>query len=367
MAIDELSFLATLEPEDPTLLANLAYARWQLGSGIFQRSLSRWREAEPLLLEALTMVRRAASLDRNTTYHDLRQAEILRTLGQISKVNWHTEAGINYLTEAVALLETIRLKEPSVQSHAIQLSGLYTDFSLIQALGGDLVGQRSSLERAIELLEPLVDDPSAELDLAVATGHLARLVFKNENLALSEILLDRAIGLSEKVLQRSPNDRHLATSYPRMLEDRANLRIRLGRLEEALHDYDRAVDVESVAMRAPTRIARGRLHMRLGNHRQAVTEIRETIAELPSATPAHVWIFVLKSGAQLCVECSVAVDSDEELSVQEKMALAEEYAAIAVGLLGQAVQKGFEESDFLSTNPEFESLRNRPDFQALGL
>ncbi|MDP1559785.1 MAG: hypothetical protein Q8M16_00120 [Pirellulaceae bacterium] len=49
------------------------------------------------------------------------------------------------------------------------------------------------------------------------------------------------------------------------------------------------------------------------------------------------------------------------------MTLTEEYAAIAVRLLEQAVQKGFEEIDILATNPEFESLRNRTDFQALGL
>ncbi|MDP1559784.1 MAG: tetratricopeptide repeat protein [Pirellulaceae bacterium] len=144
----------------------------------------------------------------------------------------------------------------------------------------------------------MVDNPSTELHVAVVTGQLARLVFKEENLALAEILLDRAIGLTEKVLQRSPDDRQLATSYPGMLEDRANVCIRLGRLEEALHDYERAVDVESVAMRASTRIARARLHKRLGNHRQALAEVRETIAELPSATPAHVLIFVLKSAAQ---------------------------------------------------------------------
>ncbi len=59
------------------------------------------------------------------------------------------------------------------------------------------------------------------------------------------------------------------------------------------------------------------------------------------------------------------MNSDKQLSVEEQAKLAEEYAATAVDLLRQAVNKGFRDVESLSTIPELEPLYDREDFKSL--
>jgi serine/threonine protein kinase len=365
MAIDEWEMLAKERPNDQETLCNLACSVSHRGAGLFQRSLSRWREAEVLLLKASKILRRGRDQQFATPQFDVRLAETLRTLGQICKSTGRSDEAISYMSEAIATLETVRLKESSVRSHVIQLGSIHTDLSMVYSLDGNPAAQRASLETAIELMAPLAGELDVELNLAVATGQLGRLLFKEEDLARSEILLDRAIGLAEKIHQRSRKDRHLLNIYPGMLEDRAKLRAKQGRLEEALRDYDSAVEAAPVAMRAPKRMARGRIRAQLGDHQQAMKDVHETLAELPSELPDHVLIPILENGARLCAECSTVVDSDENLSPDEKDVLVEEYAVKAVGLLEQAIRKGFKDIGSLATIPEFEPLREREDFKAI--
>lgn len=367
MAIDELGWLAKEMPDDPIILTNWAFAQSQLGSGMFHRKLSNWREAESLLLEALEKLKRALTLDRDSTYHDLRLAETLRDLGAICKVTGRNDEAVRYFTEGGEILDSLQQKEPTVRSHVIQLASMHIDLSRVHELNNHPADSRTCLETAIDLLEPLAGSLDAELSLAIANGRLGGLLSSEGELDEAEVKLNRAIDMAERVLQRSPDDRQLGSMYPVMLKKRAILRSKQGKLEDSLSDYDRAIKAESVAMRAPTRIARGQIRLQLGDHGQAMAEVRETLAEMPSGIPDHVWIFALKSAAELCAQCSAAADTDEELSDEEQIVLSEEYAAYAVSLLKQAIEKGFKDIDSLATIPELEPLREREDFKALGL
>ncbi len=365
-AIEDWDKLAKEHPHDQEWLLSLASAQSRLGTGLFHRSLSRSREAEALLLKSLEVFRQASDGTLTRSSHQLQLAETLRALGQICKATRRKDDAIRYMTDAIDTVDRVRLKQPSVRSHAIQLAGLYNDLSVVHALNGQPIEECHSLEMAIGLLDSLRFDVDMELTMAVATSLLGKHQLNNGNLTKAEPLLGRAIELAEKVLDRSPDDRHLSTAYPVMLEDRANLLIRQGKFAEALLDYDRAVQVATPMMRPPKRIARGGVYLQVGNHRRAMVEVRETLNELPPETSSHVWISVLKAGAKLCAQCSEKVNSDQQLSRDKQLQLAEEYAATAVNLLAQAFDKGFNDWESLTTIPELEPLYLREDFRALG-
>ena len=364
MAIDELGLLAKELPDDPIILSTWAYAQKYLAEGILSRKLSRWREAESILLEAKTIAQRASSLDPSATTH---YGRILFVLGTICKITGRFDEAIRYMSESIEIARAIQLKEPSVRSHAVYLSIIYTDLSHVHSLNDDSEGQRKNLEAALALLEPLIDDQRAQLNLARVYGSLGRLELADGNLSGSEILLERGIELAKKVLHRSPGDSLLAIDYPYMLEDLAFLCSKQGRLEEALGNYDRAVKLLAPSMRATTRIARGQIRLQMGDHEQSMIEVRETLAEMPPGMPDHPQITVLHSAAKLCAQCSAAAATDEELSDEERVVHSEEYAVYAVSLLRQAIDKGFREIESLATIPELEPLREREDFKALGM
>ncbi len=365
-AIEGWAKLAKEEPSDQQTSFSLANAQAELGTVVFYRSLSRWREAEALLLESLRVLRQSSDSQLDTHSQQLQLAEALRTLGQICKVTRHNDKAIKYMSEAVETVDRIRLKNPSVRSHVIHLAGLYADLSVVHALDGNPADECRNLEMAVELLDSLRCDVDMELTLALATSQLGKCFLNDDNFSKAEPLLDRAIGLAERVLARSPKDRQLSTAYPVMLEDRANLRIQQGKLEEAVKDYDRAVELAAPMMRAPKRMARGRVYLQLGNYRKAMVEVRETLGELSPETSSHVWISVLKTGAKICAQCSAKVNLDGQLSREEQLELAEVYAATAVDLLEQAFKKGFRDLESLSTMPELEPLYGREDFKLLG-
>src|SRR5262249_31209748 len=69
--------------------------------------------------------------------------------------------------------------------------------------------------------------------------------------------------------------------------------------------------------------------------------------------------------ACLLAGCVRLAQTDERLSAERRRELAESYAERAVGLLRQAVAKGYKDLEALKKRPELEPLRSRGDFQAL--
>src|SRR5262249_36091063 len=69
--------------------------------------------------------------------------------------------------------------------------------------------------------------------------------------------------------------------------------------------------------------------------------------------------------AAVLVECGQAVARDARLSTSEQEARAKSYADRAMGLLREAIRRGYRDTKTLTTDSDFEPLRGRPDFQQL--
>jgi eukaryotic-like serine/threonine-protein kinase len=363
-SIDQWETLARDWPEDPIILSNWAYAQTQLAKSISLGNPLRRDEAEKILLDALATARKAANFKQSSSDCEARLADILKALAQINNAKGNTPEAIAFLSETIATLENLHQREPSVRSHVTQLAVAQTEIARLHRLGKKPGDAQVSLQKAIDLITPFVEKGGSDLGekscLADATYWLGRLKLDLGDLAGAEPLFNRAIELAE-----SADDRFLVTLLPNALECRAILRTRQGKLDDALSDYDRAVDAEAGTMRGHMRISRAIIHAQLGDHEKAFAAVHEVLDNMPPDTPSKVQVSALTNSAKLCALCATAANADGAMTKKEQTVLAEQYAAFSVSLLAEAIQAGFQELDSLIASPEFDPLRDRKDFQSL--
>jgi tetratricopeptide (TPR) repeat protein len=145
---------------------------------------------------------------------------------------------------------------------------------------------------------------------------------------------------------------------------RAGLLVELGQHNQAVADFDRALEAGLGAPSAlPCRVVRAATLARVGEHKRAVAEV-EALATNRQAPPAD-----LCSLACACALSVEAVRRDAGSPSAQRGALAEHYGARAVELLGKAKAAGFFKDaanrQELKNDPDLQSLRSRDDFQKL--
>ncbi len=195
MAIASWTKLTQEQPNDHETLLNLAKAQSKLGSVLFHRKISRWREAEALLLQSLLVSGGLTIAISPLPLINYTWPKRCARWGQICKVTQRGDEAVKYMSEAVDTVDGARLKQPSVRSHVIQLASLYNELSVVHALNGRPAEERRCLEVAVELLDSLQCDTDVEMTLAVATNLLGKSWLNDGKLPNAEPLLDRAIGL----------------------------------------------------------------------------------------------------------------------------------------------------------------------------
>lgn len=367
-AIGEWEVVAKAQPDDAVSQSHWAYSQSQLGRAIFDRENTRWPEAEILLLDALAIARKAIALEGATTECELRLADTLTGLGRTRTTAGAPDEALGYQQEAARIVAAIRAREPTVRRHAITLASIHSDMSFVHRLGNRPAEESRSLESALELMEPWAQafpgDLGVESQLAATLSRLGRLRTDGGDVAGAEPLVDRAIGLMEANLKKYPDDRNLARVHAGVLEVRAKLRTKQGRLEDALGDFDRAAAVPGMN-RGSVMMARAEVVARMGDHRQAMATVREILDALPSETSTPDRVRALMDSTRVCACCVTAAAADEELSEEEQAVFVEEYSAMAVGLLAKALETGRLDPDSVAEAPGLETLRERKDFKAL--
>src|SRR5262249_25584413 len=133
---------------------------------------------------------------------------------------------------------------------------------------------------------------------------------------------------------------------------RAGVLTRLGRHEDALADWDKALEYDRGQWRPVLRFHRALTLARLKDHAQATREA-SVVADLKgSIDPAFFYV-------------AARVHALSAAAVHGNAPLAEQYAARAVEFLRQAFAKGYKDTDHLKKDPDLDALRKRDDFQKL--
>jgi tetratricopeptide (TPR) repeat protein len=193
-------------------------------------------------------------------------------------------------------------------------------------------------------------------------GELAIWTARTDRARLDEALgYDRkAIAALEPVVARDPGNaaarRELAGAY----DHSGCLHSFLGRHAEALADHDRAIGREPEgAERTPSRLLRLAALAHSGRHAEAV----RGAAALAGDRPDDPAVCVLLAGVYACAAGAAA--ADPHLPAAERTALADRHAARAVGLIREALRRGFDDPAIVRTSPRFDPIRSRADFRRL--
>jgi serine/threonine-protein kinase len=302
-ALREQTRLAAEHPEVPQYHSDVAQTQDNLGLVLADQA--RWAEAEPPFQAALRGRARLAAEYPQVPRYRYELALSHMNLGNIlPHLGRPTEAESAY-HQAVRELTRLTAEQPQVPSYAVSLGGNYCNF-------GGLLRERSQPAEALEWYGK-----------ALAT-----------------------LGQAQQRLGRDVTARqYLRNSY----WGRALALTQLGRYQEALADWDRALDLDEGPDRPTLCLGRAVTLAHHGDHATATAAAEELVKGSPAAD-------LLYDAA--CVFALSAAKAGDA-------ALAERYAARAVALLREAVARGYRDAAHIQKDNDLDALRGRPDFQKL--
>jgi serine/threonine-protein kinase len=217
-------------------------------------------------------------------------------------------------------------------------------------------------EKALAVHEELARKHPSVTQFAVELGtnyqNLGRFTNDNRKPEVAMGWYDRAVRTLEAVLQKDPQHVPAKQVLCRAHQGRAGTFFRLRRHEEALKDWDRAIDLAEEQAREPLYISRALSLAWLGEHARATADADRV------ASPASASSNTLYNAGCVYARSSEMVRKDTRVPVADRDQLAERYAVRAVALLRRAWQKG-EDVTHLATDKFLPSLQSRADFQQL--
>jgi hypothetical protein len=215
------------------------------------------------------------------------------------------------------------------------------------------------------VLESLVRDHPEHLDFAVT---LSWFCLRLGNLDVDERKTQAALdhySLAIRVLGALPLPKSRQVEPGRSLRDlivaRAELLVHLGRDEEAVKDWERAIELDEGVSRDWLQVRHAYSLVRLGEHVRATAEASEAFERVRESGGALYFVSCVFSLA------SAAVAKDGTLPQQvERSRLADEHAARAVAILLKARDAGcFKDPAkiaLLKQDTDLDPLRARTDF-----
>jgi serine/threonine-protein kinase len=264
--------------------------------------------------------------------------------------------------QALALRKQLAADCPTVPGYRQHLAHSHI------SLGTLLTAQRRQSEaeaeyrQALTLYEPLVADfprvPEYAQDLGGAYCNFGNLLASQGKYAASLDWYTRAHAALRPILDKEPR-LVLARLYLRNVHaGRAHALERLGRHGEAVPDWEQAVALNDEKSRdGGLRLGLALALAHAGQHLQA-TAAAEEILQRSNADARTCY-------AAARVYALAVAQAMKEAPKNPNSVLAEKYAARAVALLRQAVQKGYKNIAELKKDADLDCLRQRPDFQQL--
>jgi serine/threonine-protein kinase len=335
--------------------------------GLLANNLGQWTEAECYhrkardLFESLARARPDDFLARSGL------AESEKFLGVVHQLSERPAESQRHYREAVKLYTALIHDQPGIEHYQVRVANTYTNLGVIYAYTQRHDEANRAYEEAERVLGALVKrhPSSGEYKLSLAAvysnwGDMLRMTGKADS-ALSR--LGQAVELSEAVLASEPRHGEARARTFSARGVRAQTYETLGRLADAVKDWDRVVEVDDQPNKWTRRALRAVVLARAGEHARAVAEV-EALAKDAQVTNEGVY--------ELARACALAIGAARKSGKDNSVApnpLAERYGAQAVGLLKKLHEQGyFQSADnarALAGEKDLSALRDRSDFQRL--
>jgi eukaryotic-like serine/threonine-protein kinase len=356
--------LAREFPDRHVLQHDLAASHANLA--IVARINNDWARAETSNKSALDIFQRLAREHPDISDYRDGQAGPYQELGLIYFQKKDLKHAEQSLREAVAIRAAVAHDRPEVTRYQSGLARTYIDLGELCIETGQPGEAETSLSQACEIMERLVHeypdviDYQADLGCAYAAkGKAAARSAKPLNVV---DFSGKAINLLDTALRNKSSfaeaQQYLGMAY----RERAEAYGGLGRTDDALRDWEKAVPLSEGEDLTAARIGRARTLARLGEHARAAAEVEDVARAKPALA------FDLYRSAGVYAAAVAACLRDGKPDRQGDDALAQRYAARALELLAAAQAAGYfnapDHLDAFHKDPSFDPLRSRTDFKA---
>ncbi|MBL8798334.1 MAG: protein kinase [Planctomycetia bacterium] len=339
-------------------------------------------EAEKSYRQALAL-QEVLAKEYSDSHPEFREdlAGTLNDLGALLRgVKRHGEAEQAY-RQALAHFEQLVQQYPTVPNYRRRLAATTSNLgNVLHELQGPEKAE-ALLRQSLDYRRKLADEfPSAlayRQDLAQSHNNLAAMLSAAKRYDEAEKDSNRALELQKKLADDFPAVPDYQSHLAAILDNLAALAMNQGKLDKSRellaqarqhHDNAAKADPGNPVYRQflqKHQLTLADTLLRIGEKAEPGrhVEAAKLAVELPKLNPDSAEEY--RRAAIILTRCSLMVRLDLKLPMKERQQLSDGYAAQAVQMLRQAVQKGWMDPVQLKTGKVFEPLRSREDFQKL--
>jgi tetratricopeptide (TPR) repeat protein len=328
--------------------------------GIVLRGLRRTDEAEHAFktsLEVLnpeTVNQVAGNSPEPSNFPHLR-AQAWNNLGTMHNGANHLAEAEQAFREALAIKEKLADTFPSIPQYRYELAASLSNLgAVLTSVNRDDEG-KTAYQKAIALYERLAADFPADtrylVTLAGTYSNMGRLIGDQGRLEPALSWTTKAIEILESAMRRDQRVVKVRESLCIASWTQATTLCGLGRYQDALTDWDRAIELDDGRYQMELRVKRASNLLNVKDHARATADAA-AIASSSSATAGDLY----NAACILSLSAHMARDDAP---------LADSYAQRAVALLRQSSSKGLKDIGRPQTDGDLQILRSREDFQLL--
>jgi len=346
------------QPDDIEFERSLGISLMNLGNLLTQ--MSRMDEADEVLQEALEL--RQSLVDRNPNSHTLRYdlAFISRNMVGFCFRRGDYDRAADYAEQSVLQARELVEQNPLAAHYQRQLA------ESLSAWASVLVAQ-SRFELGVEVLEELTevateaittfpDIPAYRVLLANGQSSWGEILFAQQRYVEAGERFDQAIAILESLLAAKTEISFATIELRKTLYHRGKNWERLSHYQEALHDFDTAIELADNETSANL--------FRLGRAMvlAQTDQVTEALDIVSKATDYENGLELSNRNHRVYVSAACAYGILSEQSDEEQR---DELLDEALSYLEQAISAGLTDLSPLSYEPYLASLHQHPEFQAL--
>jgi tetratricopeptide (TPR) repeat protein len=287
--------------------------------------------------------------------HQQARARAFNNLGIVRRETGRLADAEKAARAALDIKEKLADTFPSVPHYRQELARSYNNLGAALSQLDRRRDAQAAYERAAQVYERLVADfsgmPFYAVELAGTYKNLGQLIGDNGKLEESLPWLTKGVDILERAHQQDQRFVKARESLCLAHWSRAMSLCGLSRFQQALPDWDRAIELDDGRYQNALRLKRASNLLNLKDHARATADA-QAVSDSPKATGEDLY----SAGCVYAVSARVA---------SENVPIAASYAGRAVLLLRRAITKGYKDPAHLKKDPDLDPLRSREDFKKL--
>jgi tetratricopeptide (TPR) repeat protein len=337
----------------------------------------RLPEAEQELRQALDQRRRLVEEFPKEPTHQQHLARGHHNLGVLLERTNRSEEAEKAFRQALELQLRLVEKYPQVSAYRQELAGSHRVLGVALAKTKRPQEAEREYEKAFVLQRKLVADsprvPAYRQNLARTHHNHALLLGQRQQFREAEQAYQKALDLEHQLVEEFPKTAAFQSELGNTVAFLADLQFKQGRVGEARQNFEKAIRHQRLALKlSPGQPSFTRA---LGYHLSALAAVlvglgehaaaAQVATEIPRCFPADGQ--AARLAAEILARCLSLAAQDQATSAAQREALVKTYGDQAVAFLKQCLQQNpAADAEKLKKEPNFDSLRSRPDFQELG-